>query len=436
MDKKKIAFLFLIVLIISVNGVYAQSCSNQCKDANCNGVSCIITQRCTTQGGVCGCTEESSATPGSCCYNTGKYEGSSEQSGSYIISGFTDSDGIIWIRIVEMAFSIDGGTLKKCEGPCYIYWDNNNPFQTLEYIDPPDPGAAPVYKSHKYNQEGTYQLQYQCPCTCNELNPGNFKVKIQFSSSTTSTLSPTTTLGGPTTTINATDPGKAIQKRVNEVVCTIFNLVLMIAGAIAALMIMFAGLNYMRADGDPSKADNAKKMIYYALTGLVIAAIACPVVDYIVANTKIVPFEQSCKCFSGGGGGTTTTTGGGGTTTTTTTTSTIPLAMLTADKLAACINSKGKFYTNPTCTYCVMEKNLFYAEVGADVGDGREVYDTVLIIDPNPLSSPCGGGGVLPCWTYPAKGKMESGCKTFPELRDIYECGLIDVPGHSYKTCA
>ena len=272
-------------------------------------------------------------------------------------------------------------------------------------------------------------------------------------SSSTTLNNPTTTLGGPTTTINATDPGKGIQKRVNEVVCTLFNLVLMVSGAIAALMIMFAGLNYMNAD-DPAKADKAKKMIIYALTGLVLVLIACPLVDIIVTNTKIVPFEQSCKCFvSGGGNGgggttttiigsgtTTTTTGGGGSTTTTvatTTTSTIPPEkLLTAENLAACINSKGTFYTDHLCHYCIFEKNVFYGEVGADVGNGQNVYDSVLTIDPNAANSPCGGGGLIPCWSYPAAGKMEAGCKTFPQIRDIYQCDLIEVPGHSYKACA
>jgi hypothetical protein len=255
---------------------------------------------------------------------------------------------------------------------------------------------------------------------------------------------------GTTTTLNVTDPGKAIEKRVNEVVCTLFNLVLMVAGAIAALVIMFAGLKYMGAQDDPSKADNAKKMIGYALTGMVLVFIACPLVDLLVTNTKIVPFEQSCKCFvsNGGGGGggtttttfgsgtTTTTTGGGGTSTSTTTTSTIPPGkLLTAENLASCINAKGIFYTDHNCHYCILQKSLFYAEVGADVGNGKNVYDSILTIDPNPANSPCGsGGGLIPCWSYPAGGKKESGCKTFPQLRSIYECDLIEVPGHSYYT--
>jgi hypothetical protein len=288
-------------------------------------------------------------------------------------------------------------------------------------------------------------------CSSNEkCIPNGTALACYCNQDATCSATTSTTSGGPTTTVNKTAPEKAIEKRVNEVVCTLFNLVLMTAGAIAALMIMFAGLNYMRAGDDPSKADNAKKMIGYALTGLFLVFIACPVVDILVTNTKIVPFEQSCKCFASGGGGggtttttigsgtTTTTTGGGGTTTTTTTTttSTIPLAKrLTAENLAACINSKGIFYTDHNCHYCVLQKNLFYAEVGADVGDGKNVYDSILTIDSNPANSPCGtGGGLIPCWAYPAGGKTESGCKTFPQLRTIYECDLIEVPGHSYYT--
>jgi hypothetical protein len=283
-----------------------------------------------------------------------------------------------------------------------------------------------------------------CACTvdasCNTASTTSTTLKA--TTTTVSGPATTTTVRGPTTTYSTIPPEKAIQKRVNEVVCTLFKLVLMVSGAIAALMIMFAGMRYMRAEDDPAKADNAKKMIGYALTGLILVFIACPVVDFLVTNTKIVPFEQSCKCFAsggGGGGGATTTIGSGTTTTTTgggtTTTSAIPPAkQLTAGNLAACINSKGVFYTDEICKFCIFQKNLFYAEVGADVGDGKNVYNTVLAKAPNPLASPCGGGGLLPCWTYPAKGKTEGGCKTFPQLRTIYECDLIEVPGHSYYT--
>lgn len=254
------------------------------------------------------------------------------------------------------------------------------------------------------------------------------------------------------TTLNATKPEEAIEKRVNEVVCALFNFVLMLSGMIASLVIMVAGVKYMSSEGDPIQAENAKNMVGYALTGLIMAILACPLVDYLVANTNIVPFEESCNCFIYGGGrngtttsstvsGTTTTTNGGGTTTTsaattTTTTTTIPPEkLLTVENLVSCINSKGAFYTDENCHYCVQQKNLFYAEVGADVGDGKTAYDSVLTKG-NPANSPCGtGGGVIPCWSYPAQSKKEGGCKTLPALDNIYECGLVEIPGHTYKTC-
>ena len=125
-----------------------------------------------------------------------------------------------------------------------------------------------------------------------------------------------------------------------------------------------------------------------------------------------------------------------GSTTTSSTTTTIPYAqLLTAENLAACINARGTFYTDHNCHFCVMQKNLFYAETDALVGDGTNVYDNVLNTDVNPASAPCGGGGLIPCWSYPAANKAETGCKTFQQLRDIYSCPLIEVPGHSYKTC-
>ncbi len=249
------------------------------------------------------------------------------------------------------------------------------------------------------------------PCCCEKDCPGvicagkSTTTTVASTTSTTSAISTTTTnpnpttttIIGPTTTINSTDPGKGIEKRVNEVVCTLFNVVVMVAGGIAALMIIIAGLKYTTAGENPGQADDAKKMVSYAFIGLLMVAIACPLVDYLVSNTNIVPFEKSCKCFfySGGGNGSTTTTGGtttttisngtttsssGGTTlSSTTTTTTIPASeLLTAENLVACINSKGIFYSDGGCHYCIIQKNLFYAEVDALVGDGKTVYDSVL----------------------------------------------------------
>jgi len=44
-------------------------------------------------------------------------------------------------------------------------------------------------------------------------------------------------------------------------------------------------------------------MIIYALIGLAVILLACPIVNYLIIDSKIVPFEEKCNCagYSGGG---------------------------------------------------------------------------------------------------------------------------------------
>lgn len=116
------------------------------------------------------------------------------------------------------------------------------------------------------------------------------------------------------TTTSLPDPAQEITKRVNEVVCLLVQFLTYAAVGIASLAIMFAGLKYTTSAEDPEARNNAKNMVVYAVIGLLAVLVACPVVDYIIANTEITPFEDSCKCLisaaSGGGGG--GSSGGGG----------------------------------------------------------------------------------------------------------------------------
>jgi hypothetical protein len=107
------------------------------------------------------------------------------------------------------------------------------------------------------------------------------------------------------------DPLKDIMQRINDVVCLFFTAITYLASSIAALIIIYAGMKYMLS-GDGDTASNAKNMIIYAVVGLVLVVLACPIVDYLVIGTKIVPFEKTCDCGLGGfvssPPGTTTTT--------------------------------------------------------------------------------------------------------------------------------
>lgn len=62
----------------------------------------------------------------------------------------------------------------------------------------------------------------------------------------------------------------------------IFTLVIGIFAAVALLMIVIGGINYILSGGDPSKAGRAKNTIIYALVGLVIAMSAYAIVAFVI----------------------------------------------------------------------------------------------------------------------------------------------------------
>ena len=64
----------------------------------------------------------------------------------------------------------------------------------------------------------------------------------------------------------------------------IFSIVYVTIGAIGILIMVIAGVRYITARGEPNKMAEAKNMIVYTLTGLVIAAMAAVLVNYVLNN--------------------------------------------------------------------------------------------------------------------------------------------------------
>jgi hypothetical protein len=119
-------------------------------------------------------------------------------------------------------------------------------------------------------------------------------------------------------TIAVVDPATPILNQINDISCALYSLILVCSGAIAALLIMLAGIGFMTSEDDPEKRDRAKTRVIYAVAGLLLVIFACPMVDYLVTNTKILPFQRACDCLAGHAKATTTTTLLIATTTTTT----------------------------------------------------------------------------------------------------------------------
>ncbi|MBS3072909.1 TrbC/VirB2 family protein [Candidatus Pacearchaeota archaeon] len=67
-----------------------------------------------------------------------------------------------------------------------------------------------------------------------------------------------------------------------EPVMDVYSFIKYVATAIAALVLVGAGIVFMLSGSDPAKRDQAKNMIMYVIFGLIIIWIAPLIVEYLV----------------------------------------------------------------------------------------------------------------------------------------------------------
>lgn len=60
------------------------------------------------------------------------------------------------------------------------------------------------------------------------------------------------------------------------------NLLLFLVGAVAVIMIIFGGFRYVISGGDSGSVTSAKNTILYAIIGLIIAALAYAIIDFVL----------------------------------------------------------------------------------------------------------------------------------------------------------
>ena len=78
------------------------------------------------------------------------------------------------------------------------------------------------------------------------------------------------------TCINTVSPGKMVTNTIHWVTA--------VAGIVSAIFVVYGGVMYMTSSGEPSKIQQAKKMILYALIGLAIVGLT-EVITAFVSNT-------------------------------------------------------------------------------------------------------------------------------------------------------
>jgi len=75
------------------------------------------------------------------------------------------------------------------------------------------------------------------------------------------------------------------------IVKNVINLLLLVIGMIAVIMIIIGGIRYVTSNGDQNQITGAKNTILYAVIGLVVAIMAFAIVNFVIT------------AFTGGGAG-------------------------------------------------------------------------------------------------------------------------------------
>jgi len=70
----------------------------------------------------------------------------------------------------------------------------------------------------------------------------------------------------------------------NGALTKIARLVALGVGVVSTLMVMVGGFKYATASGDPSNVKSAKDTILYALVGLVVAALAGSIIQFVIVK--------------------------------------------------------------------------------------------------------------------------------------------------------
>lgn len=83
-----------------------------------------------------------------------------------------------------------------------------------------------------------------------------------------------------------TNSGGSAKQDLPDVITTIINVMLFIAGALAVIMIIYGGIRYITAHGDEKQVKVAKDTIVYSVVGLIIAIIAYALVTFIFDRFK------------------------------------------------------------------------------------------------------------------------------------------------------
>lgn len=71
---------------------------------------------------------------------------------------------------------------------------------------------------------------------------------------------------------------------INSVITAVINVLSMVVGVVAVIMIIVGGFKYVTSNGDSSAISSARSTITYAIVGLIIVALAQVIVRFVLAK--------------------------------------------------------------------------------------------------------------------------------------------------------
>ena len=92
--------------------------------------------------------------------------------------------------------------------------------------------------------------------------------------------------GGAQLKGSSADCAKADTGKLDGTISSLINILSIIVGLIAVIMIIINGLKLVTSNGDSNRVSSARQGIIYALVGLVFVALAQVIVKFVINNTK------------------------------------------------------------------------------------------------------------------------------------------------------
>lgn len=84
-------------------------------------------------------------------------------------------------------------------------------------------------------------------------------------------------------------------RQVDSVIAAVINILSLVVGIIAVIMIIFGGFKYITSSGDANKTASARNTIIYAVVGLIIVALAQVLVLFVLKRATVPPPPDNDK---------------------------------------------------------------------------------------------------------------------------------------------